>query len=125
MPSHGYIQTSLLTIQGCRQGGGGAGGAEAPPDFNSCYFTAKNVEKQERKNSFQVISMQFYIQKIEAQKCPNQYEFYSHYMQQTHWLHCTQADCQFCSCGHAVSYTSSVELAVLLYVAKSSTCATH
>ena len=29
--------------QGCRQGGGGggAGGAEAPPDLNSCYFTAK------------------------------------------------------------------------------------
>ena len=55
--SVGYLE------QGCRQGGG-LGGLKPPQILTHVTLLQKNVEKQERKNSFQVISMQ-----IEAQKC--------------------------------------------------------
>ena len=35
----GYLSPYFYLRKGV--GKGGAGGAEAPPDFNSCYFTAK------------------------------------------------------------------------------------
>ena len=62
-----------LNVQGCR------------PDFNSCKRTLKN---KTGKNSFQVITMQCYIQKLKL-KSVQTYEFCCHCVQQTHWLHCT------------------------------------
>ena len=50
-----------LWIQGCRQGGGW-GGWSPPPDFNSCYFTAKERWKQERKKQLSGYKHAVYIQ---------------------------------------------------------------
>ena len=73
-------QKTVPVLQGCIGKGGGL-----PPDVT---LLQKNVEKQERENSFQVISMQLYIQKLKL-KSVQIYEFCCHYVQQTHWLHCT------------------------------------
>ena len=48
----------------------------------------KNVEKQERKKQLSGCKHAVLHTKIEAQKCQI-YEFCCHYVQQTHWLHCT------------------------------------
>ena len=53
-----------VTVQGCRQEGGWGG--LKPPQILT-HVTLLQKKQQRKKNSFQVISMQFYIQKIEAQ----------------------------------------------------------
>ena len=65
-------------LQGCRQGGG-AGGAEAPPDFNTCYFTAKECWKTREEKQLSGYKHANWI-KLKS------VEFCCHYVQQTHWL---------------------------------------
>ena len=63
------LATVASIIQGCRQGGG-LGGLKPPPDFNSCYFTAKERWKQERKKQLSGYKHAILHTNIEAQKCP-------------------------------------------------------